>query len=95
MKSSKPIQTAIFEDFLSVFSCSRLCLTYEKSKEYLAKITGGIDQQINVWQTRRHSFSNETNTTYEPFLPKAQRINELALEAIEGRNSVFFRGIKR
>lgn len=75
----------IYRDFLSP---SRLTVAYEKAKEYLTKITTGIDQQINIWQYRQQILREQLSQTqsspsYDFLLPKTQRINELTLEAVQ------------
>jgi hypothetical protein len=67
----------------------RLSVAYNKAKEYLTKITSGIEQQIEIWQYRQQIIRDQLNQTkpsssYDFLLPKTQRINELTLEAVEG-----------
>jgi len=71
------------------FFFSRLSVAYDKAKQYLSKITSGIEQQTDIWQYRRHIILDQllqikSSSSYDFLLPKTQRINELTLEAVEG-----------
>ena len=65
---------------------SRLFVVYEKAKEYMSKILSGIDQQIDLWQYRRQIILEQTKSasSFDFLLPKTKRINELAIEAVQG-----------
>ena len=72
-----------------LFFSSRLSVVYDKAKEYISKITSGIEQQIELWQHRRQIILNELiqmkpSSSFDFLLPKTQRINDLTLEAVEG-----------
>ena len=86
MKSSK-IRDEIESRMIA--SCSsRLSLAYDKAKEYVGKISLGIDQQMNSWINRRQIIQMETSSSYDFLVPKTQRINELTLEAVEGLTEI-------
>lgn len=74
---------------------SRLFVAYDKSKEYVSKIVSSIEQQIDLWQYRRQIILDQLiqmkpASSYDFLLPKTQRINELALEAVQGLNKICF-----
>jgi hypothetical protein len=76
---------------LEFFFSSRLTVAYNKAKEYLTKITSGIEQQTDIWQYRQQIIRDQVvqmkpSSSYDFLLPKTQRINELTLEAVQGLN---------
>lgn len=65
---------------------SRLFVTYEKAKEYLAKISAGIDKHIDFWHARRPIIAEQARSASMDFLlPKTQRMNELIIEAVQSK----------
>jgi hypothetical protein len=66
---------------------SRLFVVYDKAKDYITKILTGIDEQIGLWQYRRQIIQNQTKSTtsFDFLLPKTQRINELTIDAVQGK----------
>lgn len=64
---------------------SRLFVVYDKAKEYLQKILDGIEQQIKSWEYRREIILDRTKSVSSDFLlPKTNRINELAIDVVQG-----------
>ncbi|CAF1633629.1 unnamed protein product [Adineta ricciae] len=63
----------------------RLFVVCEKAKEYVNKISMGIDQQIELWQYRRRIITDQMHSpsSLDFLLPKTQRINELTIEAVQ------------
>ncbi|UJR14741.1 hypothetical protein I4U23_001732 [Adineta vaga] len=66
----------------------RLCVAYDKAKDYISKLTSNIDQQIELWQYRRQVILDQlvqmkSSSSCDFFLPKTQRINDLTIEAVE------------
>ena len=83
-----------FTKHRSVLFPSRLTVAYEKAKEYLSKITTGIEQQISIWQYRQQIVREQivqtpSSASYDFLLPKTQRINELTLEAVQSLKLTF------
>ena len=79
--------------FISIDFSSRLSVAYSKAKEYLTKVTSGIEQQMEIWQYRQQVIRDQLNqmkpsSSYDFLLPKTQRINELTLEAVQGLNKI-------
>jgi hypothetical protein len=79
--------------FISIEFPSRLSVAYNKAKEYLTKITSGIEQQIDIWQYRQQIIRDQLvqmkpSSSYDFLLPKTQRINEITLEAVQGLNEI-------
>lgn len=73
---------------LTSFSFSRLVVTHEKAKEYLTKISHGIEQHLTFWQSRRAAIAEQMNSHSIDFLlNKTQRINELTIDAVQSKNS--------
>jgi len=74
--------------FYKVFSFfSRLFVVYDEAKDYITKILTGIDEQIDLWQHRRQIIHDQMKSTpsFDFLLPKTQRINELTIEAVQGK----------
>ncbi|CAF3186143.1 unnamed protein product [Rotaria sp. Silwood2] len=63
----------------------RLFVVYDKAKEYMNKISIGIDHQTDLWQYRRQIIFDQmkSSSSFDFLLPKTQRINELAIEAVQ------------
>ncbi|CAF1117387.1 unnamed protein product [Rotaria sordida] len=63
----------------------RLFVVYDKAKEYMNKISIGIDQQTDIWQHRRQIIFDQMKSpsSFDFLLPKIQRINELAIEGVQ------------
>ncbi|CAF1581883.1 unnamed protein product [Rotaria sp. Silwood1] len=63
----------------------RLFVVYDKAKEYINKILHGINHQTDLWQYRRQIIFDQMKSTssFDFLLPKTQRINELAIEAVQ------------
>ncbi|CAF3758570.1 unnamed protein product [Adineta steineri] len=66
----------------------RLCVTYDKAKEYISKINSSITEQVDLWQYRRQIILDQviqmkSSSSCDFLLPKTQRINELTIEAVE------------
>jgi hypothetical protein len=78
----------------SVFFFSRLFVVFDKAKDYITKISSGIDEQIRLWQHRRGIILDQVKSTssLDFLLPKTQRINELTIEAVQGyiKEKIFF-----
>jgi hypothetical protein len=76
----------LFSTELSAAFSSRLFVVYDKAKEYLSKISSGIDQQVDLWQHRRRIILDQMNSasSFDFLMPKTQRINELTIEAVQG-----------
>ena len=74
------------KNLIFYFLFSRLFVVYDKAKEYITKISSGIDQQIDLWQYRRQVIVDQMKSTSSTdfLLPKTQRINELTIEAVQG-----------
>ena len=73
--------------FLFFFCFSRLFVIYDKAKEYIQKILSSIDQQMDLWQYRRQIIADQSisSSSFDFLLPKVQRINELTIEAAQGK----------
>jgi hypothetical protein len=63
----------------------RLFVVFDKAKDYITKISSGIDEQIGLWQHRRQIILDQVKSTssLDFLLPKTQRINELTIEAVQ------------
>ncbi|CAF0819045.1 unnamed protein product [Adineta ricciae] len=75
-------------NMIIVDEIDRLCVAYDKAKEYVAKLTSNIDQQIEIWQYRRQiifeqSRQSKSSSSCDFFLPKTQRINDLTIQTVE------------
>ncbi|CAF1028667.1 unnamed protein product [Adineta steineri] len=70
---------------LIIDEIDRLFIVCDKAKEYLSKISSGIDQQIELWQYRRQIILDQVNSvsSFDFLLPKTQRVNELSIEAVQ------------
>jgi hypothetical protein len=62
-------------------------VVYDKAKDYITKISTGIDEQIGLWQYRRQIILDQmkSKSSFEFLLPKTQRINELTIDAVQGK----------
>jgi hypothetical protein len=62
-------------------------VVYDKAKDYITKISTGIDEQIGLWQYRRQIILDQIKSkpSFEFLLPKTQRINELTIDAVQGK----------
>ncbi len=85
-KLSKWIKKKIFVSWILFVFFSRLFVVFDKAKDYITKISSGIDEQIGLWQHRRQIILDQMKTTssLDFLLPKTQRINELTIEAVQG-----------
>ena len=70
-------------------------VSHEKANEYLMKISKSIQQHGDFWQNRRASIADEMRSlSVDLLLPKAQRMNELIIDAVQSKNKnshFFFR----
>jgi hypothetical protein len=73
-------------DKFNILFFSRLFVVYDKAKEYINKISSGINQQIDLWQYRRQIILDQmkSSSSFDFLLPKTQRMNELTIEAVQG-----------